>query len=117
MKKADLKKFKKLLEKQRSDYLLQVDRTSADCSRKMETADEVDVATRGNQVDMGVHLTNRGNTYLKKIKEALARIEEGTFGICTDCGDEIELRRLEARPTAELCIRCKEAEELNEKLS
>jgi DnaK suppressor protein len=45
----------------------------------------------------------------------LARIEDGTFGICERCEDEISLKRLEARPVTTLCIRCKEEQEKKEK--
>ena len=49
-----------------------------------------------------------------EVEEALKRVSGGTFGDCEDCGDEIELKRLEARPTATLCVSCKETQEHRE---
>ncbi|MDX9999858.1 MAG: TraR/DksA C4-type zinc finger protein, partial [Polyangia bacterium] len=51
----------------------------------------------------------------KKIDQALARIEDGTFGICEECEEEINAKRLEARPETTMCIKCKEAQERKEK--
>jgi DnaK suppressor protein len=52
---------------------------------------------------------------LDKIQKALARLEEGSFGECEECGDKISAKRLEARPETTLCIRCKEEQERVEK--
>jgi len=62
-------------------------------------------------------LFDREGLYFKKIEEALLRIKEGTYGQCQECGAAIGARRLEVRPTAELCIECKEAAEHLESLS
>ena len=58
---------------------------------------------------------DRERKLIKKIDEALGRIENGEYGYCDSCGVEIGLKRLEARPTATLCIDCKTLEELREK--
>ena len=50
-----------------------------------------------------------------KIEKALKKIDEGTFGVCEECGEEIQVKRLEARPETTLCIRCKEDQERMEK--
>jgi hypothetical protein len=54
---------------------------------------------------------------VKKVKQALKRIDEGSFGVCQDCGCDIGEKRLLARPTADLCIQCKEDEEKSESQS
>jgi DnaK suppressor protein len=54
------------------------------------------------------------NPLLRKIDEALARISSGNFGECEGCGDEIAIKRLEARPTTTFCISCKEQQENRE---
>ncbi len=59
-------------------------------------------------------LQGRDAFYIKKVKEALLRIEEGEFGICSDCGEPIEERRLNARPVATKCLHCKEEQERSE---
>ena len=53
--------------------------------------------------------------YRKKVEQALERIEAGEFGVCEDCGADIGFNRLKARPTASLCIGCKEEQEKEEK--
>lgn len=79
--------------------------------------DEVDLALSDIEQSMKTRLGNRESLYGKKIGEALVRIEEGVYGHCTQCGAEIGFRRLEARPTAELCIECKENAERAETLN
>jgi DnaK suppressor protein len=52
----------------------------------------------------------------RKIEHALSRLKDGTFGICKECGEEISEGRLQARPVATLCIKCKEKRETEEKI-
>ena len=67
--------------------------------------------------DMGLELRNRDRErkLIKKINEMLAKIDAGEYGYCENCGVEIGLNRLEARPTATLCIDCKTLDEIREK--
>ena len=60
-------------------------------------------------------LRDREKYLLDKINKALERIDAGEYGICEECGEEISMRRLEARPVTTLCIACKEAQERDEK--
>lgn len=78
--------------------------------------DEADFTSFEIDNQMRMRLRNREAMYLKKIDEALERIESGTFGSCEKCEEAIEMRRLEARPTTTLCVSCKESEERVEKL-
>jgi len=64
---------------------------------------------------MVFRLRDREKFLLKKIDDALGRIEAGTFGICEICEEEISIKRLEARPVTTMCIRCKEEQEKQEK--
>jgi DnaK suppressor protein len=66
---------------------------------------------------MALELRNRDRErkLIKKIDETIANIESGDYGFCESCGVEIGLKRLEARPTATLCIDCKTLDELREK--
>ena len=82
-----------------------------------EILDEVDMALADTERGMKMRLGNRESLYFRKVEEALLRIKEGTYGLCTGCGEQIGLKRLEARPTAELCIECKEAAEKSENLN
>jgi DnaK suppressor protein len=76
-----------------------------------ELLDETDLTSAELETGMRMRLRNREALFLKKIDDALRRIAEGTFGECEDCGSSIELKRLEARPTATLCVECKEEQE------
>ncbi len=78
-------------------------------------ADPNDRATQ--ESDMGLELRNRDRErkLIKKINEMLAKIDAGDYGYCDNCGIEIGLNRLEARPTATLCIDCKTLDEIREK--
>lgn len=63
-----------------------------------------------------LRLREREQKLLKKIEEAIERINEGTFGICESCGGEISVKRLKARPVTTLCIECKTKQEAEEKI-
>lgn len=63
-----------------------------------------------------LRLKERNTNLIQKLQDALERIDEGTFGICEDCGEEICERRLQARPTATLCVNCKGKQEELEKM-
>ncbi len=78
-------------------------------------ADPNDRATQ--ESDMGLELRNRDRErkLIKKINEMLAKIDAGEYGYCENCGVEIGLSRLEARPTATLCIDCKTLDEIRER--
>jgi DnaK suppressor protein len=76
--------------------------------------DEVDIVSVEKEKQMDFRLKARNAIYLRKVKKSLQKIEEGTFGECEECGAEISHSRLVARPTADLCIHCKEAEEKEE---
>ncbi len=118
MNKEKLKKFKKLFEAQRKGVLFNDRVVREDFSVcEDDRYDEVDQATTDIEQAMRMRLRNRESLYLKKVDEALERIEAGTFGECEECGEDIELRRLEARPTATLCVSCKEEQERKEVLT
>jgi len=70
--------------------------------------DQTDRAMDEREQALGLKLKGRERFYLKKVVDALERIQEGVFGTCQECEKEIELGRLYARPTATLCITCKE---------
>jgi DnaK suppressor protein len=113
--KEKLKKFKKIFLAQRSSILFNDKIIREDFNASEEDRfDEIDQASTDMEQSMRMRLRSREMLYLKKVDEALLRIEEGTFGECEDCGTDIEFRRLEARPTATLCVSCKEEEERRE---
>lgn len=75
-----------------------------------------DQATAEMDRNFMLRLRGRERKLLKKIDEAIERIDQHVFGICDRCGDEIDIRRLEARPVTTMCIDCKILEEEEEKL-
>jgi DnaK suppressor protein len=77
--------------------------------------DEMDLAASEGMQSFEFRLRGREKTFLQKIDRALRKIEEGDFGVCEECGEEISSKRLEARPETTLCIRCKEDQERHEK--
>ena len=76
-----------------------------------DLADEVDQASSELNQNVHLRLRDRERDTLQKIEEALAKIEEGIYGKCESCEEPIEPKRLEAQPTAELCVSCKEEQE------
>jgi DnaK suppressor protein len=75
-----------------------------------------DQATAETDRNFMLRLRGREQRLLKKIDEAIDRIENGTFGICDDCGNEIDVKRLEARPVTTMCIECKTLQEEEERM-
>ena len=76
--------------------------------------DEIDLAMQQRDEELGRKLEGRQGFYLRKVDAALERVRNETFGCCSDCDEEISLTRLYARPTANLCIQCKEEQERDE---
>src|SRR6185437_3446897 len=112
MKSEMLEKFKNLFEEQKKSLLYSKQIIDEGIQiQKDDMLDETDWTSVEMETNMRMRLRNREALFLKKIDEALVRIEEGVFGDCESCGDEIELKRLEARPTATFCVSCKEEQE------
>lgn len=85
------------------------------CLATTELADPLDEASANIQASHELRFRNRDIFYLKKIDKSLKKVTNGTYGLCTECDEEISFERLLARPTADLCICCKEEAELGEK--
>ena len=77
--------------------------------------DENDLASALYEQNLALRFRGREQRLLRKIGKALQRIDLGEFGECEVCGDEISIRRLEARPVTTMCIACKEEQERNER--
>ena len=117
MKKKDIDKFKKLL-LERKNAIIQSAETARESAMAVEQADlpdEVDMATSETGQALNLRLRDRELVLLKKIDKTIAKMDDGEFGVCERCGEDISNKRLEARPVAQLCIRCKEELEKVEK--
>jgi len=79
--------------------------------------DPLDRAAQEEGFNLELRTRDRERKLIKKIEQSLDFIERGEYGFCGDCGTEIGIRRLEARPTADKCIDCKTFEEIREKQS
>jgi len=79
--------------------------------------DEADMASADYSQSQILRMKNRELFYIKKLDRALEKMEQGDYGLCEDCGASIKFQRLLARPTAELCIDCKEEAERDENAS
>ncbi len=84
-------------------------------SEHFNLPDPNDRASQEEEFSIELRTRDRESKLLRKITKALRRLDNDDYGYCESCGVEIGLRRLEARPTAELCIECKELEEKREK--
>ncbi len=108
--------FRKILETLKKELSEDIDRTVHTMQDEATVfADPNDRASQ--ETDIAIELRNRDRErkLIKKIDETLGRIDEGDYGFCDKCGVEIGIKRLEARPTATLCIDCKTLEEMKEK--
>lgn len=108
--------FRKILNAWKGELSLDIDRTVHTMQDEVTMfADPNDRASQ--ESDMALELRNRDRErkLIKKIDETLAKIEANEYGYCESCGVEIGLKRLEARPTATLCIDCKTLDEIRER--
>jgi DnaK suppressor protein len=113
---SQLAHFRKILEDWKAALSQDIDRTvHAMQDEATLFADPNDRASQ--ESDMALELRNRDRErkLIKKIDETIAKIDAEEYGYCESCGVEIGLKRLEARPTANLCIDCKTLDELREK--
>ena len=108
--------FRKILQTLKDELLGDVERTVHTMQDEATVfADPNDRASQESDIALELRNRDRERKLIKKIDEALERIDNGEYGYCDSCGVEIGLKRLEARPTATLCIDCKTLEELREK--
>jgi DnaK suppressor protein len=116
MTKEELDYFKKLLTERLQGLLNQADDTVVGMSDSRENfPDPTDRASLEADRNFMLRIRDRESKLIKKIKKALERIENGTFGICEKCGEDINIERLKARPVTTQCIECKKKEEALEK--
>jgi DnaK suppressor protein len=108
--------FKKVLEALKVELSQDIDRTvHAMQDDATVFADPNDRASQESDIALELRNRDRERKLIKKIEETIARIDKDDYGYCENCGVEIGLKRLEARPTATLCIDCKTLDELREK--
>ena len=108
MKNKDLEYFRKILVRWQEDLYKQADATVTDLQEPtVKAIDPADQASLQATIDFMLRIRDRESRLIGKINQSLARIEEGTFGICDMCGEKISIQRLKARPVTNFCITCK----------
>ena len=115
--KKEIAKFRELLESKRRSVFDNAKKTLTDhmVLDPSDLPDEMDLAASEYLQSFEFRLRGREKTYLTKIDLALKKIDDGEFGVCVECEEPINKKRLEARPETQLCIRCKEDQERDEK--
>lgn len=116
MSNEQLDHFRKILQDWKQELMEEVDRTVKNLKEEASNfADPADRATQEEEFSLELRTRDRERKLIKKINETLTSIEEGDYGYCEACGIEIGIRRLEARPTATMCVDCKSLAEIKEK--
>ena len=109
--------FKEVLLKRLDELYSEAEKTVAGMTEDNEEnfPDPTDRATLESDRNFMLRIRDRERKLIVKIREALQRIEDGNFGQCEDCGDDIGIDRLNARPVTTLCIECKRKQESTER--
>ena len=112
-----LNHFRAILEAWKKELMRKVDNTIIEMKEASITvlADPNDRATQEETFNLELRTRDRERKLIRKIEDALQQIDNKDYGYCESCGVEIGIRRLEARPTAALCIDCKTLDEIREK--
>lgn len=117
MRQRDLDTFKKLLHERRNELMTEaVGTVQGMGTDERETfPDPTDRASLEGNRNLTLRIRDRERKLITKIDEALGRIEDGSYGVCEECGGPIGVERLKARPVTTLCIQCKSEQEAQER--
>ena len=116
MNESQMDHFRQILSAWRTQLREEVDRTVTHMKDDASNfPDPVDRAAQEEEFSLELRTRDRERKLIKKIEKTLKRIEDDDFGFCDSCGIEIGIKRIEARPTADLCIDCKTMAEIKEK--
>jgi len=112
----DLKTLRKLLDDKMEELLVEAERTVDGMTDAKENfPDPTDRASLESNRNFTLRIRDRERKLIVKIREALARMDDGTYGKCEECGESIGLERLKARPVTTLCFDCKSLQEARER--
>ena len=118
MEEKDLQFFRHLLTQWLEELLNRADDTVEELSDSRENlADPLDRASVESDRTWTLRIRDRESMLIKKIRQSLEDIENGEYGICEDCAEDISIERLKARPVTSYCIRCKTKRESAERLT
>jgi DnaK suppressor protein len=111
----DTEFFRRLLNERKQELLDEAGKTVDGMDEDENFPDPTDRASLESNRNFILRIRDRERKLIVKIEEALQRLEEGTFGVCEECGEKIGAARLKARPVTTLCIECKSAQEVDER--
>ncbi len=113
---AQVEHFRNILQNWKRSLMEEVDRTVHHMQDEAANfPDPTDRATQESEFSLELRTRDRERKLIRKIDSSLRRIDDHDFGFCESCGSDIGIRRLEARPTAEMCVDCKSLEEIRER--
>jgi len=116
MRKRALDAFRVLLEERRQELIAEASRTVDGMGENREQfPDPTDRASLEDNRNLMLRIRDRERKLISKIDEAIGRIEDGSYGKCEECGQDIGIERLKARPVTTLCIDCKSLQEARER--
>ena len=116
MEEKDLLLFKEQLEAMKAEINIDVEQTLTEMtSQTGNIPDPNDRATMESDRSFELRIRGRERKLMDKVDEALIRIDDGSYGVCAGCGEDIAIKRLQARPVAKYCIDCKTRQEQREK--
>ena len=117
MEEKTLEEFRALLQQQMDELLQDAGKTvSGMTEEKTNFPDPTDRASLESDRNFELRIRDRERKLINKIRQAIERIDDGTFGLCENCEEEIGVERLRARPVTTLCIDCKTEQERQERI-
>jgi DnaK suppressor protein len=105
---TELKKYREILEKKKEELLASTPARTPASEPGSKSGDWIDQSSQESDLHVHLALKQTDSKLLRAIEEAIHRIDNGTFGICLDCENEIPALRLEAVPWTRVCVDCKE---------
>ena len=107
--------FRRLLEQRKQELLSEAGKTVDGMDENGNFPDPTDRASMESDRNFTLRIRDRERKLIAKIEEALRRLEDGSYGVCEQCGGKIGAARLKARPVTTLCIECKSVQEVAER--
>ena len=111
----DVDFFRRLLNERKQELLNEAGKTVDGMDENGNIADPTDRASLESDRNFTLRIRDRERKLIAKIEEALRRLEDGSYGVCEECGETIGAARMKARPVTTLCIECKSAQEIGER--
>lgn len=113
----DLKQIRKMLQSKINELMVEAGKTVVDMAGNEEKLPDMnDRASQESDLNLEIRMRERERKLIVKMREAIERIDAGDYGICEECGENIGVKRLMARPVTTLCIECKTIEEKRRKM-